>query len=185
MSSAPPASWRPHAGRWALGVILLAMAAGQLADPAGFVDVVNTYRLGGTSVSLLVAGTLIAGEAGAGIGLLSGRPAPRRRAATLAVAVAVAWSALALQAFARGLALDNCGCFGVYAAQPLRWWILLEDAYFVAFAVWVRRRLVTAGPKRPRYLARRVAGVEPSSPSSTSSLTAGTGSASANRVSSS
>lgn len=49
------------------------------------------------------------------------------------------WSALAVQAFARGLAVENCGCFGVHLGQSLRWWVLLEDAEFVALAAWVRR----------------------------------------------
>jgi len=56
-------------------------------------------------------------------------------------------TALVLQAFARGLALHNCGCFGVHPGQPLPWWGLLEDAEFVARAGWVRAsRPVQARP---------------------------------------
>lgn len=57
---------------------------------------------------------------------------------------------LGIQAFARGLALDNCGCFGVYAAQPLRWWVLVEDVEVVALAVWVVRRPAPGRPSSPR-----------------------------------
>jgi hypothetical protein len=60
----------------------------------------------------------------------------------------VAWSALGLEAFARGLVLHNCGCFGVHLGQPLRWWVLAEDAEFVALAAWVRASLSRqAGPR--------------------------------------
>ncbi|MGH8975586.1 MAG: MauE/DoxX family redox-associated membrane protein, partial [Acidimicrobiia bacterium] len=55
----------------------------------------------------------------------------------LAVAAAVVWATAGVTAFARGLSLQNCGCFGSHLQQPLRWWILVEDAEFVALAGWV------------------------------------------------
>ena len=70
----------------------------------------------------------------------------------VAVAVAVGWTILGTQAFVRGLAVDNCGCFGVHLAQPLRWWVLLEDAEFVALAWWVRRKDVSAASNHPADL---------------------------------
>lgn len=109
---------------------------------------------------------LIGGELAAGVGLFSRDRGRRRRAASIAVAVAVAWSALGVQAFARGLVLDNCGCFGVYAAQPLRWWVLVEDAQFVALAVWVRARVQRladrpeVGPGSAGFLHDRVRTVQ-------------------------
>jgi hypothetical protein len=131
-----------------LAVLLVAMAAGQLSDVGGFVDIVATYRVGGTLAGVL-ATALIAGEAAAGLGLLATDVA-RRRAAALAAAVAVLWSVLAVQAFARGLAIPNCGCFGVHLGQPLRWWVLVEGAELVAMAVWVRRAIGrTAGGPTP------------------------------------
>jgi hypothetical protein len=69
------------------------------------------------------------------------------------VAVAVVWSLLAAQAFARGLAVGNCGCFGVRLGQPLRWWVLVEDAEFVALAVWVRRQVTQ---RLPLHVGARV-----------------------------
>ncbi len=110
------------------------MAATQASDPSGFVDVLVTYDVGGRAVAL------VAGEAVGGLGLLSTQIGRRRRGADVALAVALLWSALGVQAFARGLALESCGCFGVHLAQPLRWWVLLQDAEFVALAVLSRRR---------------------------------------------
>lgn len=124
------------------------MAALQASNLPGFVDIVEDYQIGGAPVAFVVATALLAGEAVAGIGLFAGRPA----AAQVAVVVAVAWSALAVQAFARGLTLDNCGCFGVHLGQPLRWWVLVEDAEFLALALWVRHRIEPrpGAPEMPR-----------------------------------
>lgn len=129
------------------------MAAGQLAHPAGFVEVIESYQVGGAPFAVVIAAGLITSEVAAAVGLLALERAHRRKAAAGAVGVALAWSALGVQAFARGLALDNCGCFGVYAAQPLRWWVLVEDLELVLLAVWVRRRAgaprVGDGPTTP------------------------------------
>lgn len=127
-------------GRRVLAVLLLAMAAGQLSDVAGFVDILEAYRFGGRGAAWAFAAVVMAAELAAGVHLLRPSAEHRSLGASLGVAVAVAWTILAGQAFARGLALDNCGCFGVHLGQPLRWWVLLEDAELIALAVWVRRK---------------------------------------------
>jgi hypothetical protein len=128
---------RPYA-RLALSALLFAMAAGQLSDVSGFVDIVAAYGIGGASAARLTAAVLIAGEVIAAGGLVSRGARGRHRAASVAVAVAVVWGSLGTQAFGRGIALDNCGCFGVHLAQPLRWWVLVQDLELLALAWWVR-----------------------------------------------
>lgn len=118
------------------------MAVGQISDVAGFVEVLETYRAGSGLVAAVGAGVLIAGELLAGVGLLRPGSHSRIRTSWLAIGVTGAWSLLGAQAFARGLALENCGCFGVHLAQPLRWWILVEDIEFVALAWWVHRAVL-------------------------------------------
>ena len=140
MRSSTRPSVRHGLARFALAALLFAMAAGQVSNPAGFVDILVTYRVGGTAAAVLLALAVVGGELAAAIGLVSTSAARRHEAASVALAVAVAWSALGLQAFARGLSLDNCGCFGVHLGQPLRGWVLLQDAEFVALAWWVRAR---------------------------------------------
>ncbi|MBA2536909.1 MAG: hypothetical protein H0V20_05675 [Actinobacteria bacterium] len=84
-----------------------------------------------------LAGGLVGAEIVAAVGLLASASVPRpiaRAAGLSGLLVAVMWTALAAQAFARGLELDNCGCFGAYLAQPLRWWVLIEDAYMLVLA---------------------------------------------------
>lgn len=133
-----PSRSRPgrSVARTVLGVLLIAMAAGQLSDMDGFAGVLAGYQVMPSSLLAPAAWLLAGTEATAGWALLSGR----KCGSHLALAVAVAWSLLAIQGFARGLVIDNCGCFGVHLAQPLRWWVLVEDAQFVALAAWVRHR---------------------------------------------
>jgi len=135
-----PAPRRRGIARVVLAVLLLAMATGQLVDFPGFVDALRGYDVGGSVPTWIVAVALVAGEAIGGIFLLRGDASARRSGAVVALAVTIAWSALALTAFARGAAIENCGCFGVYLAQPLRWWVLLEDAEFVALGACVLLR---------------------------------------------
>lgn len=127
-----------------LGLVLVAMAAGQLSDMDGFADLLVAYRLVPEPLLAPLAWAVVGSEALAGLALLFGR----RFGATLALVVALWWSVLAGQAFARGIAIENCGCFGVHLGQPLRWWVLAQDASFVASAVFVRRAL-GATPEAP------------------------------------
>ena len=136
-----------------LSVLLLAMAGGQLLDLRGFVEILETYQLGPAAIAWPLALTLIGGELAAAGGML-GKRHWRQTGAALAVGVALLWTFLAVQAFGRGLQIDNCGCFGVYLAQELRWWVLVQDAAFIAIAVWVWARLSGWRPSWPAALAR-------------------------------
>lgn len=144
MSATTPASRPKSVARLALAALLFAMAAGQLSNVSGFVDIVASYGLGGTAVAGFAGVALIVGEVAAAAGLVSRDQTRRHRAATVAVGVALAWGVLMVQAFTRGMVLDNCGCFGVHAGQPLRWWVLIEDLEFLALAWWVRARIAGA-----------------------------------------
>lgn len=135
---------RPTA-RAALAVLLVEMAAGQVSDVSGFARILGTYQVLPGRLLVPSALALSVAEASAGVLLLRRHPAGGR----LAVFAAAAWSALALAAFARRLPLDNCGCFGVHLGQPLRWWVLLEDAGFLALALWVNATQCRGGPAAP------------------------------------
>ena len=125
-----------------LGALFTMMAALQLADLAGFVAVLDTFRLGDAGVAWALAAVLLTGEVVSGLWLLF---VPRYRPlgpAVVFAATSVLWSALAVQAFARGLAVPNCGCFGVYLAQPLRWWVLVQDGLLLIYATLLLRTAV-------------------------------------------
>jgi hypothetical protein len=147
---AAPSRPSPPLARTVLAVLLLAMAAGQLSDVGGFAHILGTYRLLPTALLVPAAWVLAGAEVVAGTLLLRGR----RCGVSLALTVAIVWTFLGIQAFARGLPLQNCGCFGLHLAQPLRWWTLAEDADFVALAAWVgarqRRPLRSPGAQSAR-----------------------------------
>lgn len=122
--------------RFYLGVLLAAMALGQLLSLPAFVEIVEEYRLG-VLPSIAVAAVLLVLEVVAAVGLLAPRKTFPRLGEWAGLAVAVIWTLMAVQALARGIELDNCGCFGAYLGQRLSGWILLQDAVFVALAVFV------------------------------------------------
>jgi hypothetical protein len=136
--------------------LLSSMAAGQLASLGRFGDALAGYGVFGPAAESAAVAVPLA-ELAVAVGLAI---VPVRRAAgVLGLAVALFWSALAAQAFARGLKLENCGCFGAYLAQELRWWVLLEDAEFLLLAWWAGARTGLPLPL-PRF-ARRKAESQP------------------------
>ncbi len=153
MSPRSAAAGLPPPAALLYGLLLAVMAAAQLASLDAFEGALASYRVFGGLVPAVVVG-LIALEGAAAVGLLGSRRLPLRAvrgAAALGIAVAVVWSLLAAQAFARGLEVENCGCFGGYIAQELRWWILLEDAYLLLLAVLAAASL---GVRRSRQARR-------------------------------
>jgi hypothetical protein len=136
-----PASERRSIAILIFAPLLLTMAVAQLASLGRFEDVLRAYRLFGDAVAALAVVVPVVEGAVAAALLLRQRFAPTtvRAAAVGGIAITLFWSALAAQAFARGVELDNCGCFGAYLAQELRWWVLLEDAEFVLLAVLAAR----------------------------------------------
>ncbi|MGH3311400.1 MAG: MauE/DoxX family redox-associated membrane protein [Streptomyces sp.] len=85
---------------------------------------------------------------------------PRSRTAAPAwifAAVALVWAGLAAQAYARGLDVGNCGCFGRYLTQPLRWFVLVEDALMLLYAAVLLRQTRGLRGRLPR--GHRVSGV--------------------------
>jgi len=132
---------RPPLAALLYALLLAAMAVGQLASLGAFERALVAYDAFGELVPA-AALAFPALELLAAVGLFAASRADARLvrvAALLGVLVAGSWAALAAQAFARGLAVENCGCFGAYFAQELRWWVLLEDVYFVALALLAAR----------------------------------------------
>lgn len=125
--------------RLVLGALLTAMALGQLASFAAMPGILTAYSVAGGAASTVLAVVLIAAEATVGVWFLA---RPRSIALTpvwMYTAVSTVWALLAVQAYARGLTVTNCGCFGTYLAQPLRWFVLVEDALMLLYA-WLLLR---------------------------------------------
>jgi uncharacterized membrane protein YphA (DoxX/SURF4 family) len=111
--------------RLSVGVVLVASALGKSLDLPGFIDVLTTYRAFPDGTLWLIGILVTVVEWVLGIWLVSGW---RLYAGALAALVFntgyAVWMTISLL---RGLALDNCGCYGRFFPQPLRWYSPLED----------------------------------------------------------
>ncbi len=116
--------------RLVLGSLVLASGIGKALDLVGFAEVIATYRLGLPEEFLWpVALGVSALELVLGAWLLTGWRL--REAARLSMALNAGYFVLLTSALWRGLKLNNCGCFGVFLARPLRWYSPLEDAVLI------------------------------------------------------
>jgi len=119
-----------------LGGTLLASALGKSLDVRGFVDVLVTYQAIPAPLLWPIAFLITGLEWLIGVWLLSGwRLATGALAALLLNVGYTAWMTLAL---IRGLDLANCGCYGVFFQQPLRWYSPLEDLFLVGMSYALR-----------------------------------------------
>lgn len=143
--------------RFILGAVFTAMAFGQLVSWSAMPAILSAYRLGPEAGLPVLAAGLIAGELVAGVWFLA-RPRSHALAPVwIYTAVAVVWAGLAGQAFAQGLTVELCGCFGLYLGQSLGWIVLLEDSLLLLYAaLLIRGGLQAALPTRETAEARRV-----------------------------
>jgi hypothetical protein len=118
-------------------LLMLATGVAKLMDMQGFFAVVATYQLLPLAWIPPAGWALVLVELGLAAWLLSGWRLPW--AGLLIVGLHLMYLAWLLLALARGLELDNCGCFGVYLARPLTWWTPLEDLALLAAAVALYR----------------------------------------------
>jgi hypothetical protein len=145
--------------RIVLGVLFVAMAAGQLASFRRMPGILAAYGLVSGPGATALAVALIVGELVCGVWFLA-RPRSRARVPVwVFTGVAVAWALLAAQAYARGLTVANCGCFGRYLPQRLSWFALVQDALLLLYAGLLWRgsapTLADASAARDRNGGRR------------------------------
>ena len=123
--------------RFLFAVLLAASAIGKLADMAGFVQIVASYRLLPLALVPAAAWLLALVELTLAVWLVSAK-CIQHAAATL-VALHGIYFCWLLIALTRGLSISNCGCFGVYFARPLSAYTLLEDALLLVLAALLWR----------------------------------------------
>jgi uncharacterized membrane protein YphA (DoxX/SURF4 family) len=127
-----------------LGVIVLGAGVGKALDLSGFIGVIKTYELALPDWALLISGTTVTlFELGLGAWILSGWRL--RFAALLSAVMNFGYLVLLTSALWRGLELQNCGCYGVFLARPLRWYTPLEDLSLIAVSVALF--YLSAGPE--------------------------------------
>lgn len=124
--------------RTGLGMLILATGVGKMLDIPGFAQVVGTYQFDlGPDARSAVAIAIATIELLIGIWMLSGWHLAR--SAIAATALNACYFVLMSSSLLRGLELENCGCFGVYLASPLRWYSPLEDAALVVLCLLLLR----------------------------------------------
>jgi hypothetical protein len=140
--------------RLVLGMLFVAMGAGQAASWPHMPEILAAYQVPGVANHGFVA-VLIAAHLVVGLWLLA-----RPRSTSLApvwvyLAVALLWAGLGLQGVLRGLEVANCGCFGIYLAQRLSWFVLAQDGLLLLYGYLMvrsarRARGMATGPAPAR-----------------------------------
>lgn len=115
--------------RWLLGSVLLASALGKSLDLPGFVEVLITYQLFPEWLRWPLAVGITGFEWVLGVWVLSGWRL--LTGALLAMMLNSLYALGLIVTLFRGLDLPNCGCYGVFFPQPLRWYSPLEDLVLV------------------------------------------------------
>ena len=122
-------------------VLMFLSAGGKLLDMVGFYNIVASYQILPPFLIPAAAWALTLLELFIGVVLML----PRTwRLATYTLPPIHVFYLLGLSAaLLRGLALQNCGCFGVYWARPLTTYSIIEDVVLLSWAcafVWAAKR---------------------------------------------
>ncbi len=120
-----------------IGAIIFASALGKSLDLPGFVEVLKTYQAFPDSALWPLALAVTGFEFVLGLWLLSGWCL--RTGALIALGLNAGYAVWMAVSLARGLELTNCGCFGVFFPQPLRWYSPLEDLVLVGMCYALSR----------------------------------------------
>ena len=123
--------------RLLIGAVLLASALGKSLDLPGFVDVLLTYQLFPNWLLWPLAVGITGVEWILGAWVLSGWQL--QAGALLAMMLNGLYAVGLTVTLFRGLELPNCGCYGVFFPQPLRWYSPFEDLVLVGicYALYV------------------------------------------------
>ena len=133
--------------QYGIAGILWATGIGKLLDVPGFAQVLSTYQAFPPWALRPVAVAFVLVELRLAEWLALGKQLPQAALASLALHSAFAcWSAVTLL---RGIAVPNCGCFGVFWARPLTWTTVGEDLLLVLLS-FVLYRLAIQTSKHMR-----------------------------------
>lgn len=122
-----------HILRYLFAILFISTSIGKLLDNRGFAQVLSSYRLFPSSILLVLALTISLSELA--IGLLFLKNWKLKFLSLVTLAINVGYLTLAAVTLWRGIALENCGCFGVFLARPLTRLTLVEDGILVFFSI--------------------------------------------------
>ena len=120
-----------------IGVVIFGSALGKSLDLSGFVEVLKTYQIF-PDLTLWPLALVVTGfEFVLGAWVLSGWRL--QTSALVALGLNAGYAVWMTMSLLRGLELSNCGCFGVFFPQPLRWYSPLEDLVLVGMCYALSR----------------------------------------------
>ena len=120
-----------------VGGILLASAVGKSLDLPGFIQILTTYRAFPGWTLWPIGLAIIGLEWMLAVSLLLGWRL--RTGILVAFILNTGYAMWMMITLLRGLELTNCGCFGAFFPQPLRWYSPLEDLVLVGMCYALRR----------------------------------------------
>lgn len=136
-------------------LLLGASGLAKLLDLTGFLVVMATYQVFSSAMLPAAGAVLVIAEVGLAVWLaiwsptgLKVDPMPTKNVAmwhapvVALIVLHVVYFLWILVAYWRGLAIPNCGCFGVFWPRQLTGATLLEDAILIALAACLHRAAI-------------------------------------------
>lgn len=136
--------------RWpltVLGTLFFAQGLGKAIEPTGYMAALDKFHSGAHTgffavplAAVALVWTVL--ELASGVAMLHAGlarvPSKAVALAGLVVALGLSFAYLSLDvgALARGLAIDNCACFGVYLPQKLGWLAIATQLYVIGALAW-------------------------------------------------
>lgn len=111
--------------QFGLGLLLLITGIGKLLDVQGFISIIDTYQVSPDWMQPPLAVLIVGSELKIAESLQRGNNV--RAAAIASTILHALFSIVAVTTLLRGIAVPNCGCFGVFMGRPLTWQTLFED----------------------------------------------------------
>lgn len=131
----------PRVVAMALGAVFLYASIDKIANPRDFARIVYHYQVVGPNLTLgylpanAFAATLPWVEAVCGVFLILGLW--RRESAGVCVLLLLLFVVAAGSAMARGIDIENCGCFRVEGGRSAGWGLLLGDVGLLGVALFL------------------------------------------------
>lgn len=132
--------------KYAFALLFFATAIGKLLDNRGFAEVIGTYQLG-IPESMLLPLALSVSFFELFIAYRIIKEKGQVLNSVILILNHLGYTILAIVTLDRGIALDNCGCFGVFLQRPLTQQTVWEDAFLVALSI-IFLMLTRARPKK-------------------------------------
>lgn len=114
-------------------LLMLTTSVGKLLDNRGFAEVLANYQL--LPVFVLLPFGLVFSLFELGLGLCLILSYRLKDCALALIGLHLVYTLLAIVTLARGLAIENCGCFGVFWARPMTLVTVFEDLILLGLSV--------------------------------------------------